>query len=136
MFVGRGKNTVLFPSLWGPEDWGLQRSGEGKARPAEALPDGMWPGFSLSLPGSLWSLLELGREWHMRQPRGVRIAALPALPAQGQGQLLLGVASSSHCSLPCGVRCGGAFYRKKRHRSNAARRENLKHNYEETGGLG
>lgn len=53
MFVGRGKNTVLFPSLWGLEDWGLPRSGKGKARPAEALPAGLWPGFSMSLPGSL-----------------------------------------------------------------------------------
>lgn len=38
MFVGRGKNTVLFPSLWGPEDWGLPRvssaKGKGEARPA------------------------------------------------------------------------------------------------------
>lgn len=32
---------------------------------AEGLPDGPRPGFSTSLLGSLRTLLELGREWHV-----------------------------------------------------------------------
>lgn len=97
--------VVVGPRGLGPAQ-GEQCEGEGGSQAsciAETLPDGLWPGFSTSLPGSLWTLPELGREWHTRQPGGARITALPALPAQGQAWLLLGVASSGHGFLPCGV---------------------------------